>query len=147
MLLAPSGDEGDKTQQFLFLLVKIKFLDASISTNNPSLFLLLFLAPQIARKCPPLCFQDKPEKRWLGRRKVNSSLSWSSFCKNKQPSIKWVILIVGGMIESLFLWVWNKQTPKHSSWSKRRRCPKQGREVPSLPWDSRLLPPGQVSWD
>lgn len=36
--LALRGNEGGKTQRFLFLLVKINSLDASVSTKKPSLF-------------------------------------------------------------------------------------------------------------
>ena len=42
-------------------------------------------------------------KRWLGMKKVDPGLWGSSFCKNKQLGIKRGSLIVGWMIESLFL--------------------------------------------
>lgn len=71
-----------------------KSLDACVSTKRPSLSFWHFKLSGSAH--PSLCLEDRPENRWLGRRKVDSHLWCGLFPKNKQLGIKWILLGVGG---------------------------------------------------
>lgn len=78
-------------------------VDALVSTKQPSLcFWHLKLSGSAHLS---LCLEEKPEKRWPGRRKVDSHLWYSLLGKNDLVLSEYSL---GRMIESLFLWVWNK---------------------------------------
>lgn len=74
MPLALRGNDSGKTQEFLFLLVKVQSLDASVSTKKLSLSFSLFFFSTSSCQEVPVAVPSGSEKRWLGPRKVDSTL-------------------------------------------------------------------------